>query len=274
MPISALRGDGLVEVVAALVAAMPEGPVYFPEGELSRPAARAARRRAHPRAGPARHARGGARTPSPSRSSRSASAPATRWSRSRPISSSSTSRRRRSSSARAARRQAHRQRRPARDRGGARRAGVPRAARQGAQALAARRPLRRPPALTDGAGRSRFDILEAWRERDLAGVPPPEGGPAQCTPKSSPRRSTIRCCVPTRPARTSKRLLRGGGPLPFRGRVRAAATGCPSPAGCSTTPTSRSARVVSLSLRLRRRACQGRGRRRGRRPPAPTRSTS
>ena len=34
-PISALRGDGLIEVVAALVAAMPEGPVYFPEGEVS-----------------------------------------------------------------------------------------------------------------------------------------------------------------------------------------------------------------------------------------------
>ena len=33
--ISALRGDGLAEVVAALVAAMPEGPVYFPEGEDS-----------------------------------------------------------------------------------------------------------------------------------------------------------------------------------------------------------------------------------------------
>jgi len=35
MPISALRGDGLTEVVAALVAAMPEGPVYFPEGDVS-----------------------------------------------------------------------------------------------------------------------------------------------------------------------------------------------------------------------------------------------
>jgi len=34
-PISALRGDGLTEVVEALVAAMPEGPVYFPEGEVS-----------------------------------------------------------------------------------------------------------------------------------------------------------------------------------------------------------------------------------------------
>ena len=34
-PISALRGDGLGEVVAALVAAMPEGPVYFPGGEIS-----------------------------------------------------------------------------------------------------------------------------------------------------------------------------------------------------------------------------------------------
>jgi GTPase len=33
--ISALHGDGLVEVVAALVAAMPEGPVYFPGGEVS-----------------------------------------------------------------------------------------------------------------------------------------------------------------------------------------------------------------------------------------------
>ena len=35
MPISALRGDGLGEVVTALVSAMPEGPVYFPEGEVS-----------------------------------------------------------------------------------------------------------------------------------------------------------------------------------------------------------------------------------------------
>ena len=34
-PISALRGDGLTEVVEELVAAMPEGPVYFPEGEVS-----------------------------------------------------------------------------------------------------------------------------------------------------------------------------------------------------------------------------------------------
>ena len=34
-PISALRGDGLGEVVTALVSAMPEGPVYFPEGEVS-----------------------------------------------------------------------------------------------------------------------------------------------------------------------------------------------------------------------------------------------
>ena len=34
-PISALRGDGLTDVVEALVAAMPEGPVYFPEGEVS-----------------------------------------------------------------------------------------------------------------------------------------------------------------------------------------------------------------------------------------------
>ena len=34
-PVSALRGDGLVELVEALVAAMPEGPVYFPGGEVS-----------------------------------------------------------------------------------------------------------------------------------------------------------------------------------------------------------------------------------------------
>jgi GTP-binding protein Era len=34
-PISALRGDGLAEVVEALVTAMPEGPVYFPAGEIS-----------------------------------------------------------------------------------------------------------------------------------------------------------------------------------------------------------------------------------------------
>ena len=34
-PISALRGDGLDGVMAALVTAMPEGPVYFPEGEVS-----------------------------------------------------------------------------------------------------------------------------------------------------------------------------------------------------------------------------------------------
>jgi GTP-binding protein Era len=34
-PISALRGDGLAEIVEVLVAAMPEGPVYFPEGEVS-----------------------------------------------------------------------------------------------------------------------------------------------------------------------------------------------------------------------------------------------
>jgi GTPase len=34
-PISALRGDGLTEVVESLVDAMPEGPVYFPDGEVS-----------------------------------------------------------------------------------------------------------------------------------------------------------------------------------------------------------------------------------------------
>ena len=34
-PISALRGDGLNEVVESLVDAMPEGPVYFPDGEVS-----------------------------------------------------------------------------------------------------------------------------------------------------------------------------------------------------------------------------------------------
>ena len=34
-PISALRGDGLADIVESLVAAMPEGPVYFPDGEVS-----------------------------------------------------------------------------------------------------------------------------------------------------------------------------------------------------------------------------------------------
>jgi GTP-binding protein Era len=33
--ISALRGDGLTDVVESLVDAMPEGPVYFPDGEVS-----------------------------------------------------------------------------------------------------------------------------------------------------------------------------------------------------------------------------------------------
>ena len=33
--ISALRGDGLPDVVESLVDAMPEGPVYFPDGEVS-----------------------------------------------------------------------------------------------------------------------------------------------------------------------------------------------------------------------------------------------
>lgn len=35
LPISATRGDGLAEVLATLAAAMPPGPVYFPEGQQS-----------------------------------------------------------------------------------------------------------------------------------------------------------------------------------------------------------------------------------------------
>jgi GTP-binding protein Era len=35
LPVSALRGDGLGEVLARLAAAMPPGPVYFPEGQHS-----------------------------------------------------------------------------------------------------------------------------------------------------------------------------------------------------------------------------------------------
>jgi GTP-binding protein Era len=35
LPVSALRGDGLVDVLARLSAAMPPGPVYFPEGQQS-----------------------------------------------------------------------------------------------------------------------------------------------------------------------------------------------------------------------------------------------
>ena len=35
LPISALRGDGLAEVLHGLIEAMPEGPVYFPGGEVS-----------------------------------------------------------------------------------------------------------------------------------------------------------------------------------------------------------------------------------------------
>jgi GTP-binding protein Era len=34
-PVSALRGDGLTDVLASLAAAMPPGPVYFPEGQQS-----------------------------------------------------------------------------------------------------------------------------------------------------------------------------------------------------------------------------------------------
>jgi len=35
LPVSAKRGDGLGDVLARLAAAMPRGPVYFPEGEKS-----------------------------------------------------------------------------------------------------------------------------------------------------------------------------------------------------------------------------------------------
>jgi GTP-binding protein Era len=35
LPVSALRGDGLAEVLSRLSAAMPPGPVYFPEGQQS-----------------------------------------------------------------------------------------------------------------------------------------------------------------------------------------------------------------------------------------------
>jgi GTPase len=35
LPVSALRGDGLAEVLSRLSAAMPPGPVYFPDGQQS-----------------------------------------------------------------------------------------------------------------------------------------------------------------------------------------------------------------------------------------------
>jgi GTPase len=35
LPVSALRGDGLSDIVSRLSAAMPPGPVYFPEGQQS-----------------------------------------------------------------------------------------------------------------------------------------------------------------------------------------------------------------------------------------------
>jgi GTP-binding protein Era len=35
LPVSALRGDGLAEVLSRLSAAMPPGPLYFPEGQQS-----------------------------------------------------------------------------------------------------------------------------------------------------------------------------------------------------------------------------------------------
>jgi GTPase len=35
LPVSALRGDGLADVIARLDAAMPPGPVYFPDGQQS-----------------------------------------------------------------------------------------------------------------------------------------------------------------------------------------------------------------------------------------------
>jgi GTP-binding protein Era len=35
LPVSALRGDGLADLLARLSAAMPPGPVYFPEGQHS-----------------------------------------------------------------------------------------------------------------------------------------------------------------------------------------------------------------------------------------------
>ncbi len=35
LPVSALRGDGLGQVLSQLAAAMPPGPVYFPEGQLT-----------------------------------------------------------------------------------------------------------------------------------------------------------------------------------------------------------------------------------------------
>ena len=83
LPVSALRGDGLSEVVSRLSAAMPPGPVYFPEGqqrdqplelliaELVREQALASLATRCP-------------TPSPRRSPRSPSATTARWSRSRP----------------------------------------------------------------------------------------------------------------------------------------------------------------------------------------------
>ena len=88
LAVSALRGDGLTDVLALLAAAMPPGPVYFPEGAAEATSPRATRRRTRYASRPCGGRATRCRTPSPRRWAPSPSAQTGRWWRSRPTSSS------------------------------------------------------------------------------------------------------------------------------------------------------------------------------------------
>ena len=286
-PISALRGDGLAEVVAALVAAMPEGPVYFPEGEVSdqplellvaeliREQALRVTREEVPHA-VAVQIESITERPGDSLVEIEAYLIVEHESQKAILIGKGGSVVKRIGSG---------------ARGeietvlGARVFLV--AARQGAQALAARRPVRRPPALTAGAirpgagepGRAaagrgphavairhrppRAALIYSGRMAGAAGAPEStEGAAARCTLKNLPRRSTTPCCSPTPRAATSSGCVEQAAEYHF-------AAVCVLPhwvrlCGRLLVRLRRQGlHGGRLSVRRRRHALQGRGRRRG-----------
>ena len=81
-PVSALKGDGVEALLADLVALLPAGPAYFPDGVTTDQPARASHRRAGARAGASRSRATRCRTRSRSRSTRCARGEGPgRWSR-------------------------------------------------------------------------------------------------------------------------------------------------------------------------------------------------
>ena len=95
---------------------------------------------------------------------------------------------------------------------------------------------------------------------------------AACTPKNSPRPSITRCCAPTRPPPTSSVSAARRRDVPLRGRLRVPALRAARRRAAARRRRQGLHRHL-LSLRRRRPARQGRRRRGRRRSAAPTRST-